>query len=98
VDFIFVGCPVSGPQIFGSNSNIAQLTPKDATDAFIFVGSSLMSLDSHISPIFARFGMKCSLLDFAVFKDQNLVSSSLPVFFSCKACRQFDISLSANVA
>jgi hypothetical protein len=94
--FYFVGCSVFGPQIFVSNSNIAQLTPIKF-DAFSLVGSSLMSFDPLISPIFTRFRMKCSLSEFAVFKDQISISSAFPlVFFSCKACRQFDISHSAN--
>jgi hypothetical protein len=94
--FYFVGCPVFGPQISVSNSNIAQLTP-NATDAFVFIGSSLMSVDPFISLIFARFRMMCSLSDFSVFKDQSPISAAFPlVFFSCKACQQFEISLSAN--
>jgi hypothetical protein len=94
--FYFVRCPVHGPQVSVSNSDIAQLTP-NALDAFIAIGSSLMSIDTHISPIFTRFGMKCSLSDFAGFKDQSPISAAFPLLvFSCKACRQFDISLSAN--
>jgi hypothetical protein len=94
--FYFVGCPVYGPQIYVSNSNIAQITPS-ASDAFIFIGSSLMSFDPHISSIFTKFGMKCSLSDFSVFQDRNPVSVAFPlVFFSCKACRPFEISPSAN--
>jgi hypothetical protein len=94
--FYLVGCPVFGPQISVSNSNISQLTP-NAIDAFIFIGSSLVSFDPYIMPTFTRFGMKCSLSDFAVFKDQSHISAAFPVVvFSCKACRQFDISHSAN--
>ena len=94
--FYFVRCPVYGLHVSVLNSDIAQLTP-NAMDAFILIGSSLMSFDTHISPIFTRFGMKCSLFDFAVFKDRDLISVAFPlVVFSCKACRQFDISLSAN--
>ena len=56
-----------------------------------------MSFDPFISPIFARFRMMCSLSDFSVFKDQNSISAAFPlVFVSCKACQQFEISLSAN--
>ena len=93
--FYYVGCPVFGPQIFVSNSNIAQLTP-NATAAFNLIGTSLMSFDPYISPIFTRFVMKCSLSDFSVFKDQNTISVFPLVVFSCKACSQFEISLSAN--
>jgi hypothetical protein len=92
----FVGCPVFGPQISVSNSNIAQVTP-NATASFNLIGSSLISIDPHILPIFTRFEMKCSLSDFAVFIDQNPISAVLPfVVFSCKACQQFEISLSAS--
>jgi hypothetical protein len=94
--FYFVGCPVFGPQIFVSNSNVEQLTPNKIGN-FRLVGSSLMSFDPHILPIFTRFEMKCSLSDFSVFKDQNPISAVFPlVVFSCKACSQFEISLSAN--
>jgi hypothetical protein len=91
--FYFVGCPVFGPLISVSNSNIAQLTP-DASASFNLIGSSLMSFDPHISPVFTRFEMKCSLSDFAVFMDQNPISTVLPlVVFSCKACPQFEIDI-----
>jgi hypothetical protein len=94
--FYFIGCPVFGPQIFVSNSNVEQLTPNEIGN-FRLVGSSLMSFDSLISPRFTRFGMNCSLSDFAVFKDQNNISAAFPLnIFSCKACPQFEISLSAN--
>jgi hypothetical protein len=94
--FRFTGCPVLGPQIFVSNSNITQLTPNEI-DNFRLVGSSLMSFDSLISPRFTRFGMKCALSDFAVFKIQNNISAAFPLdVFSCKACPQFEISLSAT--
>ncbi len=94
--FYFVGCPVFGPQIYVSNSKIAQLTP-NATANFNLIGSSLMSFDPYIWPMFTRFEMKCSLSDFSVFKDQNPISAVFPlVSFSCKACSQFEISLSAN--
>jgi hypothetical protein len=93
--FYFVRCPMNGPHVSVSNSNIVQLTPN--TDAFIFIGSSLMSFDPLISPMFTRFGLNCSLPNFAVFKDQSPISAAISlVVFSCKACRQFDISLSAN--
>jgi hypothetical protein len=94
----YVGCPVIGPQIFASNSSIAQLTP-NASAVFKLVGSSLMAFDPQILPAFTRFGIKCSLPDFAVFKDQSPVSSAFPLhIFSCKACSQFEISFSANEA
>jgi hypothetical protein len=92
----FVACPVLGPRISVSNSNITQLTP-NASAAFNLIGSSLMSFDPKILLVFTRFQMKCSLSDFSVFKDQNPISALLPlVVFSCKACPQFEISLSAN--
>jgi hypothetical protein len=94
----YVGCPVIGPQIFVSNSSIAQLTP-NASAVFKLVGSSLMSFDPQILQTFTRFGIKCSLADFAVFKEESPVSSAFPLdMFSCKACSQFEISLSANEA
>ena len=94
--FYFVGCPVFGPQISVSNSNIAQLTP-NASATFNLIGSSLMSFDPYISPVFTKFAMKCSLSDFSVFKEQNPIPALLPlVFFSCKACSQFEITISAN--
>jgi hypothetical protein len=97
--FYFVGCHyLSGPQIFVSNSDIVQLTPTSA-DAFISIGSSLMSFDPYISQTFMRFGMNCSLPSFAVFKVEDPISAALPsVVYSCKPCQQFYISLSAKEA
>jgi hypothetical protein len=93
--FFAVACPVFGPFVSVSNSSILQITPAN-DGVFRAVGSALMLFDVHSAYAFNKFGMRCALPEFAVFRDRSVFATAVSIEYSCKACRPFEVSVSAN--
>ena len=92
--FQSVECPQAGPSVYLSTSNISQLPSQSQAD-FTSAGSSLMSLQNGVLPLFIGSRMQCALPQFAAFK-KNPLDNSQTVVYSCSPCAPFQISLSAN--
>jgi len=87
-----VACVQPGPAVSASNCNISQLA-SNGPDFFI-IGSSVISLQQHVSVASSNSLIVCNSTQFAVFR--KLLFNN--VVYSCSPCPTLKVALTSNVA